>query len=402
MRRNDFGFGEQDRLEIWTIQGNAFAKSIAWIPYDDASYRPNRDVVWAAFLGPDQLATASRGGKLAIWSFPNIAPLCTFTMADGGMPALSADRRLIGYCTGKEVGVFDVTKREVLAQQSIPEAVTWPFLAFSPSARRLACIAVDKLLVWDVATGMLETTIPCRGLNVHGGIEFPADNCVLGNGSYLIDVENQLKLWTYQGHEMVRSAGGWAFFGVSGDQGGAIVAAQLPHPQAKSLLQEALSDPNLFVLKAGTKVKLNLDGIPDAAQRERVQQGLTQRLKSIECQVAADGTIDLVASMEGPKDREISFRRAGDYKMKEYISRLKFVYQGQTAWETAATNVPVFIVHLKKGENIESHLRGLEKPNYEIFDRVELPKFIQKPAAGKAAGGSLTLGQSRVTASGIQ
>ncbi|MGH7139408.1 MAG: hypothetical protein ACREHD_26995, partial [Pirellulales bacterium] len=109
-----------------------------------------------------------------------------------------------------------------------------------------------------------------------------------------------------------------------------------------------------------------------------------------------------VASMEGPKDRTARYRSGGgDYKIKEYTGRLKFVYQGQTAWETMASNVPG-VLTLKKGENVGDKLREHEKPNYAFFEKVELPKFLQKPAQGQGAGHSLTLGQSRVTTSGLQ
>ena len=57
---------------------------------------------------------------------------------------------------------------------------------------------------------------------------------------------------------------------------------------------------------------------------------------------------------------------------------------------------------LKKGENMETHLRGLEHPNYEFFERGQLPKFLQKPAAGQGPNRSLTLGQSKVTVNGMR
>ena len=83
------------------------------------------------------------------------------------------------------------------------------------------------------------------------------------------------------------------------------------------------------------------------------------------------------------------------------MSRLKFVYQGQTAWETSTSNVPG-VLSLKQGENVADKLRECEKPNYWLFEHAELPKFLQKPTAGQNAGRSLTLGQSRVTTSGLK
>ena len=78
--------------------------------------------------------------------------------------ALRPDRRLIAYCSGREVGLFDARKKQVIAQQPVTESLLYPNLAFSPSGKQLACISQDKLVVWDVATGKLEKTIPAAGL----------------------------------------------------------------------------------------------------------------------------------------------------------------------------------------------------------------------------------------------
>jgi len=402
MRREEFGFGNQDRLEVWMLASGQIAKRLSFIPYADTQGAP-RDVLWAEFLDADHLATSSRAGKVVVWSYPEIEPVYTFSLVDGAVPALSPDRKLIGYSNGTEVGLFDVTKREVIAQQAIPEKLQWPYMAFSPSGRRLGCVAFDKVLAWDVATGKLEKVVPCPGMPIHGAIEFPDDGFILANNKFLIDLENQLKFWTYDGQEQVRSVAGWTFFGVTdGEQNpGALVAMQVPQAAAKDLLKKSLTDPNLFVLKAGTTVKLNLTGIPDAAQRENVAKALTERLQKIKCKAGDNGTIELVATMEGPKERQISYSRSGDYKVQEYLGRVRFVFQGQPAWETSGTNVP-FVIMLKAGENIGDHLRAREKPDYSFFERVELPQLLQKPVSGQGAGNSLTLGQSRVTTGGLR
>jgi hypothetical protein len=157
---------------------------------------------------------------------------------------------------------------------------------------------------------------------------------------------------------------------------------------------------SLSCLRAGTAVKLNVAGILDPTQRDRVTQGLTARLKAIDCTVDPNAPLELAAFVEGPKVREVSYIGSGDYKVQEYIVRVRFVYQGQPAWETSSTNVPGFIL-LERGQNIEGYLREHEKPNYAFFENVELPKFLQKPS-GAGAGNSLTLGQSQVTTSGVK
>ncbi len=403
MRREEFGFGNNDRLEVWTPKGTTVMKSVSWTPYGEENGGA-RDVVWAEFLDAETLATSSRAGKVALWKFPDIEPICTFATCGDAVPGLSPDRKLIGYCNGKEMGLFDVTSRQVVAQQGIPQTLQWPYMAFSPSGKQLGCAASDKIFVWDVASGKLERTIPGNGISVHGGIEFPADGFILANSKYLFDIENQLKLWTYDGGEEVRSAGGWTFFGTTdGDKKpGALVAAQIPHPAATDLLKKALTDPSLFVLKAGTTVKINVSGIRDASQQARVKESLTKRLQANGCQAGENGTIELVATFDGPKEKKVSFRKPGDFTLQEYVSKVQFVYQGQSAWESGSSNVPVFMLNLKPGENIVTALKEREKPDYAFFERVELPKFLQKPASGKGPNNMLTLGQTRVSTGGVR
>lgn len=400
MRREEFGFGNHDRLELWALQGSRVQRLAAWVPYDDQR-GGDRDIQWGAFLNAEMFVT-SGGGEIVIWKFPEIQPLYRLACPGGGRPALSPDRKLLAFCDGKSLGLLDVEKHEILCQQATPASLHAPMLAFSPSGRRLACISQQLLLVWDVTNGGLIQNFPISGVHIFTGLDFPHDNYVLGGNKYLIDIQNQLKLWTYDGHEQVATMGGWTFFAVAdGQKSAALLPVRIPHPGATELLQKALTDPNLFVLKAGTKVKLDVSAIPDPAQREKVIQGLSRRLQAIECTADPQGTITLVAALEGPKQREISFIASGDYKMQEYLSKVSFVYDGKPIWESASTNVP-FIVHLKRGENIESHLRSLEKPDYAFFERVELPKFLQKPSSGSGPSSSLTLGTSRITPAGIR
>jgi hypothetical protein len=165
-------------------------------------------------------------------------------------------------------------------------------------------------------------------------------------------------------------------------------------------LKKSQNDASLWILKSGSTVKLNVAGIGDASQRDRVAQSLTKRLKANGCQVGSNGTVELSAGVEGPTEEQISFIAAGTYKMQKYLSRVKFVFQGQTVWETSGSNVPGGLM-LKRGENIEGKLREFEKPDFTWFDRIELPKLLQKPSGGQGRG-SQTVGQSKVTTAGLK
>jgi hypothetical protein len=184
------------------------------------------------------------------------------------------------------------------------------------------------------------------------------------------------------------------------DKPGAVVIGQVPTPAFEKKLAEAKKQPDFFVLKPGTTVKLVLEALQDAQEREKVRTSLTAKLKERGCEVGPNGTIDLVATAEAGEERDVSYHGFGispfkSYKVRDYISKLTFNYQGKVCWQTAGSSVPGFI-QLKEGETIEQVLRRSERPNYSVFQNVELPKMLMKPT------GTDGLGTSQVTVAGVQ
>ena len=401
MRRDEFGFGNLDRLEVWTIKGKTTQKSLTWIPYGDVQ-GGSRDVMWAEFVDEKTLVTSSRGGKVVLWEYPSVKPICHFELVDGAVPCLSGDRKTIGFSNGERVGLFDIAERKVTALASIAGKLQWPYTAFSPSGKRMACIAFSRILVWDTATGKLLQDFETPGIHIHGAISYPDDNFLLAGNKFLIDLENQIKLWEYNGAEQFLTVGNLSFAGLGAHNAqGALLSLELPHKAARDLLAKALTQPDLFVFREGTVVKLDLAGVP-AADQAHVREALTKKLTAMKCSVADTGTITLVAAVTGPKERQVSYMHSGDYKVQEYITQINFVYQGTPAWGASSSNVPGML-WLKPGENIEGVLRkASEKPNISYYDGVILPKFLQKPAAGQGVVGRQTLGGSQFTTSGLK
>jgi hypothetical protein len=404
MRRDEQGGGNQDRLELWRLSASGIERGLRWIPYDDLK-GDQRDVRWAEFLDENRLATISNSGKLAVWELETARPLYFLEVQAGCTPAVSPDRRYIAFATGKDVGVLDVDAVKVVAMQSTSQ-VNWPVMAFSPSGKRVGCASSDRMYIWDFAKGTLVREIAYYGTVVNGQAIFTTDDHVLLGKTALMDLENQVKLWTYQGAELVKPLGKVCWFvpNTSPGQAGALVPSAIPQPGVEKALERALADPNFFVLKPGTTVKLNVDGLPDPAERDKIAKALTARLEANGFAIGPGGTIELVAATEVGKQREVSYRQFGrgfrdvnTYKVQEHIARIKFVYQGLTAWEASAMNIP-FIAHLKQGETMEEHLRAQEKPNYAYFGRVELPKLLTRPTSN----GVTALGSAQVTTSGVR
>ena len=125
-RREEFGFGNHDRLEVWKVAGGKVRKLSSFVPYPQAGGAA-RDIGWARFLDGDSFATAGNG-ELALWRFPEIEPVGRVPMA--GVPALSPDRRSIAFCDSGALNILDVASREVVARRAVPAGLFNPQLAF--------------------------------------------------------------------------------------------------------------------------------------------------------------------------------------------------------------------------------------------------------------------------------
>ena len=320
-------------------------------------------------------------------------------------PALSPNRKYLAFSAEKQIGVLDLGAGEAVALQAAPkEQFFFPIFAFTPKGTRLACGCRDQIYVWDWTTGSLFRAISLTGMKVNMGenVICPSEELVLvgHHPSLLIDIETQAKLWTYDGHELVGTLGGVCWFEVAGNQSGALLPAVLPQPSAKAKIQQALESADFFVLKPGVTVKLDVGALQDPGEREKTTAAFTQQLQANGCHVGPNGTVSVVATTEPGKRRDVAYRTFGrpiarEYTVQEFISRVKVVWQGQTAWDVSCSSIPG-VVHLKQGETMQQFLQRTEHPNYEWFGKVELPKVVQKPTSGGSA-----LGATHVTISGL-
>ncbi len=413
MKTDETGPGGQERLEFWNMGKSGLTKGDQWIPYDNTTgpNRGERDVKWAAYLDAKRLATISDKGILVIWQIKPLKPLAYMDLEGGCTPALSPDRKLLAFATPKEIGVLDTTSLEVLAAQPAPSPnMHWTSFAFSPSGKRLACkVFVSKLFIYDVAMGAEYREISLQGLNAQSPAVFTDDDHVILGDHTLVDLESQVRLWQYNGNERVVQSNGICWFEVAAghpNQAGALVAAKVPPPSADQALKRAAADPNFFILKSGKSVSIDVNGIPDASQRNNVAQALKDNLAKNGVSVSPGNALVVIASLEPGKQQEIAYRSIGRggrnvdrFQIRPWTGRIKFVYNGQTAWETSASTIPFMdFARLGPNESLQDHVKKFEQPNYKYFGNVEFPKLLTKPT-GSGAG---TLGVSQVTVAGVR
>jgi hypothetical protein len=411
MRRDEFGFGKSDRLELWKLTPKGIERIWQCVPYADEPNQNDRDLKWGAFLRPKRFATLSSKGRFALWDLDPVRPTLTVDMTGGGTPALSPDGKLLAFTADKQLGLLDLDAGQIVALGPLPaDHLPWPVLLFSPSGKQLACVSQNTLYVWDTATGRLDRTIALETMVSvgQGPAAWTDDDHMLVSGSTLIDIPSQVRLWAYNGFDLVQSApGGPLWFLTAQGGSSALVPAVLPHPAVAETLQKTITDPDAFILRNGSSVSIDPSGIPDASRRNGCVEALTQRFGTIGVTVQPGAPLVAQLSVTPGEEREIvyqdmrSFQR-DKFKIRPQISHLKLVYNNQVVWETSATSVPLFeSASLDKDESLTQHVRKFEQPNYDLFGRVDLPRLLAKPSGPKNRGSSV-LGQSTITPTGIR
>jgi len=401
MRREEFGFGKNDRLELWTLNGDEVTRSGAFFPYGEAQ-NGNRDVFWAAFIDSKKLLTMSAAGDLAAWELAGekIKLLYNLETKTKATPSISPNRKHLAFATHKELGILDLATGDVLSMVAKLDS-PWPSVNFSPEGKRIAVVSGNKLLIYDFATGDQQREIDLQFPLHNAAPVWTSEEQVLLGSQYLVDVGSQVRMWQYTGAEFAQCANGVTWFTISeGNRGtGAIVPLVVPQPAAVAVLEKAKMDPNFYVLKAGSTIHIDVTAITDEEAAEKVRRSLKKRFEAMGLKINSDSDVTVVADVKKGEVREISYRSFGPggartYKVQEYFSSLKYVYQNQPILTLSAGNVPG-LLSLKQGETIESHLKALEKPNYAYFDGVELPKLLTK-------SGYNALGVSKVTSAGLR
>lgn len=385
-------------LEIWNVSGKDEADRMQAFDANNPEWKKKGKIQWAQFADGQTLVTKNEQGWVVVWNFETLEPICHFAIDGGCSPELSADGTLLAFYKSERVGLFDVKTQEVVALQKAPRRLNWPKFAFSPTEKRLACAAFDGVLVWNIETGELYRDFAPSGIPANQGVEFAHEDFLLIGGRYLIELENMISLWDYQGSEQTVSVGGVTFF-CANPQGapGMLLAAKLPHDDALTALDNALNQPDLFIFRKGSSVRLDVSGVPANHQAE-VEASLRNKLQEMDVTVSNTAPLTVKAETSGPKADKIRYIAQGTYDVQVYTSTIKFLYEGKVAWQRSGSNIPHF-VRIGRDENLGDVLREKSKgPDYSIFKTAEFPKFLQKPSDAPAAGASgQTIGSSVVT-----
>lgn len=407
-----------DTVQEWTIKGKKIIKGDIWFPFEAdldakqkrAGGRGEREAAHLAFAVPlksNLVLMCSRKGHLACFDMSTRTPKWHAELGEAPAAGFNSDNSLMAFAHSGQIVVLNTDSGEIIGQVSIKDKghLPWPKVAFSPSGKRLGLAAWDRVLILDVATKEWIQEISFPGSNVGNSFAMPEEEYVLFDNRLLIHWPTRIQLWTIQDSHATSVVGDYAFLCCNTDAGGLLFPTKLPTTSAIQKLEAAQKQSDLFVVRPGASIGINLDNVP-AQYQAQVKAGLEKAIERIQCKLNGNAEVQIVAGVSGPKQEAVSYHMSGSHVVQSYSSTVAVKYKGQTIWQSGGTNIPGMIM-LSRDETMESYLaKASSAPNLKFFEQINFPEYLQKPASASGNGnqpqGFNTIGGSKLTANGLQ
>ncbi len=388
LRNDEFGFGNNTRLEIWALDGPQIRKVLILFPYDKESWGPDRDINDAWLLDNSSVLTVNSKGKLVLWSIATGKAIYRAQINSSSKPAISGGGKQLALETEKSVVIVEPLSGNVLGSFPLGDKSGLSY-SFSPSGKQLAGCGWQNIYAWDLTSGEMFRQFT---LNAGSGeFNMVADGYALIGRNILLDFERRIPLWHYQATGRSISAvapSGMLWYSIKGgrDEPTPLTPLKVPTPDALALAKTLKAD-DLLLLKPGVHVALSINLDVQQADGEAIRKSLADQLKAAQLVLDDQAPIRIVASNEPGKTTEMNYRpigaRAFDPPQKvsvtPMITRLQVEVDGKKAWESASVLGAGFFLTLKEGQTIEQAVAEAAKVNVGFLKNAKVPVYLTKP-----------------------
>lgn len=420
-------------LTLWNVSDAAITATQRWDAAMDATEHSNY-VNGASFLHDGTLLTWLGNGLFTWWDLKPLKARQTMQLEVNFNPAFSPDTRLMAALWYKKP---DKPKRPA-GQPAPPQALTpghynnlvlidtatgqtlsslrleythLTHLAFSPDGKRLAALQNFNAIVYDFKTGQQETKLHFSGLaNDHCGCFWTSPTALMtSNPVCFLAPEFHANIWTYHMHvkDHVTFAEDHVFF-LNDMDDIKLVGVKLPHPEALQMVDKVKKDPQFFVVKPGTKVKIDLRGFVPGKLKDDVTAALVKSVKAAGLEVG-EGGVSLLAwySAQGEQEMfytqepEAPYRETSKINLKNWMYQMRIESEGRVHWSMVGISPAPPLLHLKRGEKIADYVKRLSEPEATFYQRTVIPRYLIREVKTQEVG-SVSLGRSKVTAEGVR
>jgi hypothetical protein len=320
--------------------------------------------------------------------------------------ALSPGRKYLAISGNQSLAVFEALTGKMLAALPL-EGHLSPQLVFRPDGKQIAAVYFGRVRVWDFETGKPVHDVILPPGSSRREVDWVADDYMLLNSQYLLDLPRRVILWEYTSAPGGRSGGAahagryWYITAGLNPRVKTLASTILPDAAAKKVAA-GLDPEKLLAVKPGASVSLevNIDFPGDA--RERVVKALEAKLKANGVRIAEGQPIKLTATTAPGESRQMQYHRFGRMGAAETITvneqklRIAFEMDGQPLWENVSTVGAPMMLSLKKDQSIDQAIAESKANAWHFFERVDIPKHVPRLPE------KLAYGTSMLTARGPQ
>lgn len=381
-RSDEFGFGENQRLDILEWRGNELAHVISFMPFN-LGRDSERDVRDAQFISGEHVLVLSEGGTASVWDARNAKALwevqdlsrrSPFAVTPGGKQvALILDEqvRLLDAITGTTLGVLPDADFNIRA------------LSFSPDGRYLAALGSDRFKAWDLKD---KKALP--------GVALPPETkgrlIALNDGQVVIgqlvfDAATGSTVWSYEIPGDVTAASGLgSLLGVSNDRSKKQLYFglwNLPDPTATPF-----SGSDSSLLAQGQSVSLDLSRLQGTREeKDQLTQELTEQLTARGVTIADGQPVRIVASTTTKTEKEdyashAFSRDRTTVSIRILTTRFAIEVDKTPAWVITKTLRPSSMVQRKEGQSIQDAVNESVKTSpAKTLLGVQLPDIVPDP-----------------------
>jgi hypothetical protein len=405
--------GNSQMVTLWKVHEHAITPIQRW----DAS--PENDwhshVTGARFLRDGTLLTWLANGQFTWWDLATMKPKQTLHMEINFTPAFSSDSRIMAGLWYKRpekpqrppgeapppvlfpghynnLVLIDTATGATLSSLRL-DYTHVSSLGFSPEGKHIAVLSYHGAYVYELKTGTLESKIPFHGSTSDTSCHWTsASTLMTTNPICFLAPEYHANIWKYQLFTRNNIVGFKAdhLFYLTDMNVVKLQALKLPHPKALELVEKIKNDPQGFVLKPGTKVKIDLRGFAPGKYQTDVLAALRKQIKVAGLE-EGEGGVSLLAWYAEQGERQLfytqdpaaPFRKTSDLRVKAWTYQARIESQGDIHWSAVGRSMPTPLLHLKLDEKITDYVKMLNEPELLFYQNLTLPRYLLRDMKAK-------------------